>query len=89
MKGMSPDEIRALPASVDLATAGLAFGFGRTRSFELARSGEFPVRVIPVGRRPDGSPVKFRVPRSAILEELGIEDTRQPAPCSLTAVHDG
>lgn len=74
MRGLSPDEIRALPASVDLATAGLAFGFGRTKSFELARSGDFPVRVIVVGRRADGTPVKFRVPRSAIIETLGIED---------------
>lgn len=64
---MQRDELLALPVSVDLATAGRAFGLGRTRSYELARAGEFPCRVIPVGR-------KFRVPRSALLEALGIKD---------------
>jgi hypothetical protein len=61
------EELLALPVSVDLTTAGRAFGLGRTRSYELARAGQFPCRVILVGR-------KFRVPRSALLEALGIED---------------
>ena len=65
---MQKDELLALPVSVDLTTAGRAFGLGRTRAYELARSGKFPCRVIPVGR-------KFRVPRSALLEALGIEDS--------------
>lgn len=64
---MSKDELLALPVSVDLVTAGRAFGLGRTKSFELARAGEFPCRIIPVGR-------KYRVPRSAIFEALGVED---------------
>jgi len=64
---MQKEELLALPVSVDLTTAGRAFGLGRTRSYELARAGQFPCRVIPVGR-------KFRVPRSALLEALGIED---------------
>ena len=65
---MQKDELLALPVSVDLTTAGRAFGLGRTRAYELARAGQFPCRVIPVGR-------KFRVPRSALLEALGIEDS--------------
>jgi hypothetical protein len=74
---MQKDELLALPVSVDLATAGRAFGLGRTRSYELARAGEFPCRVIPVGR-------KFRVPRSALLEALGIKDnTADPEPATL------
>jgi hypothetical protein len=64
---MQKEELLALPVSVDLTTAGRAFGLGRTRSYELARAGQFPCRVIPVGR-------KFRVPRSALLEALGIKD---------------
>jgi hypothetical protein len=64
---MQKDELLALPVSVDLTTAGRAFGLGRTRAYELARAGQFPCRVIPVGR-------KFRVPRSALLEALGVED---------------
>lgn len=65
---MSVDELRTLPVSVDLVTAGRAFGLGRTKAFELVRSGTFPCRVIPVGNR-------YRVPRSAILEALGIDDS--------------
>lgn len=65
---MQKDELLALPVSVDLTTAGRAFGLGRTRAYELARAGQFPCRVIPVGR-------KFRVPRSALLEALGIADS--------------
>jgi hypothetical protein len=65
---MQKDELLALPVSVDLTTAGRAFGLGRTRAYELARAGQFPCRVIPVGR-------KFRVPRSALLEALGVEES--------------
>jgi hypothetical protein len=47
---MQKEELLALPVTVDLVTAGRAFGLGRTRSYELARAGEFPCRVIPVGK---------------------------------------
>ena len=67
---MSPAELLALPVSVDLATAGRAFGFGRTKSFELARLGEFPCRVIRVGSGPNP---KYRVSRSAIFAALDID----------------
>lgn len=68
---MDDEEYSTLPVSVDLATAGRAFGLGRTRAFELARAKEFPCQVIPVGRRADGSPAKYRVARAAIYEKLG------------------
>lgn len=68
---MSVDELLALPVSVDLVTAGRAFGLGRTKSFELARADEFPCRVLRVGH-------KFRVPRSAIFEALGITGDLRP-----------
>jgi hypothetical protein len=71
---MTTAELHAIPVSVDLVTAGRVFGLGRTRAFELARAGDFPCRVIPIGRRADGTPVKYRVPRSAIFEALGIDD---------------
>jgi len=63
---MTIDELLALPVSVDLTTAGRAFGLGRTKAFELASHDEFPCRVLRVGK-------KYRVPRSAILEALGID----------------
>jgi hypothetical protein len=69
---MSENELLALPVAVDLVTAGRAFGIGRTRAFELARTGEFPCRVLRVGQ-------KFRVPRTAIFEALGIESSMATA----------
>jgi hypothetical protein len=78
---MSVAEIRALPASVPFPLACRALNIGRTLGYELAKAGEFPVKVIPVGK-------KFKVPRSAIFKELGIidlEDTREPAAKQDTA----
>ena len=76
---MSMDELLSLPVSVDLTTAGRAFGLGRTKAFELARQECFPVRVLRVG-------AKYRVPRSAIFEALGIDPaaavSREPQPAA-------
>lgn len=57
---MSVEELQALPVTVDLATAGRAFGMGRTKSHELARAGEFPVEVLRLGR-------SYRVKRADLL----------------------
>jgi hypothetical protein len=62
---LTMEELLALPVSVDLVTAGRAFGIGRTKSFELAQQDEFPCRVLKIGK-------KYRVPRSAIFDALGI-----------------
>jgi hypothetical protein len=62
---MTMEELLALPVSVDLLTAGRAFGLGRTKAHEMAKAGGFPCRVLRVGNR-------YRVPRSAIFEALGI-----------------
>jgi hypothetical protein len=62
---MSLDELLALPVSVDLVTAGRAFGLGRTKAFQLAKESAFPCRVIRVG-------IKYRVPRSATFEALAL-----------------
>lgn len=66
---MSVDELRALPAAVPLAQACRALGIGHTKGYDLARKGEFPVRLLPVGN------AKYRAPRSAILEYLGVSET--------------
>lgn len=63
---MTADELAALPISVDIETAGRAFGIGRTRAHELARAGDFPCQVLRVG-------LKYRVSRSEICRALGIE----------------
>jgi len=45
------DAVRGLGATTDIETAGAILGIGRSKSYELARSGEFPVRVLRIGRR--------------------------------------
>lgn len=47
---MTPAELRALPVTVDVPTAGRAYGIGARHSYELARRGEFPVPVRHLGR---------------------------------------
>jgi hypothetical protein len=68
---LSVQEILALPAAVDVVSAGRAFGIGRTKSHELARAGEFPVPVIKIGST-------YRVRRADLLELLGIEPAKAP-----------
>ena len=76
---MTVEELQTLPVSVDLVTAGRAFGIGRTKAFELAKQDKFPCRVLRVGE-------KYRVPRSALFEALGIEPaavaSRDPQPAA-------
>jgi hypothetical protein len=60
--------IRALGAITDLPTAGAVFGLGRAMSYELARTGQFPVPIIRVGSR-------FKVPVAGILTTLGLPAT--------------
>lgn len=73
MPGMSVAELLALPISIDVATAGRAFGIGYGRARELARSGEFPCRVLRIGNR-------YRVPRSALLDALGFDPAAASEP---------
>ena len=63
--GLSLQELRALPAVVDLLTAARAFGVGRTRAYELAARGEFPCRVLRIGGT-------YRVPTADLLAVLGL-----------------
>jgi hypothetical protein len=67
--GLTVEEMRALPASLDLETGGRCFRIGRSKSYELARSGEFPVPLIKVGSR-------YIVRRSDVLAALGVADQR-------------
>src|SRR5688572_30762400 len=63
----TPDEIRSWPVTVDVPTAGRAFGLGRDESYRLARVGAFPVPVLRLGRF-------LRVTRGALLSALEITD---------------
>jgi len=75
-RGLTPAQIRALPAVIDLVTAGRALGIGRTKAYQLAQSGTFPCRVLRIG----GS---YLVPTADLLTLLGLT-TDQPTnqPCS-------
>jgi hypothetical protein len=73
---MSEQELHALPVSVPVATAGRAFGMSPQKSRELARSGDFPCRVIQVAAR-------YRVPKSALLAALGLDTPAGGAPPEL------
>jgi len=65
-------DVRALPLTVDLPTAGRAFGMSRDSAYRHARAGEFPVPIVRVGRG-------YRVTRAALLAALGIT-TATPDP---------
>ena len=67
----TPDEIRAWPVTVDVPTAGRAFGIGRDEAYRLAREGTFPVPVLRLGRY-------LRVTRAAVLAALGVPDSVPP-----------
>jgi excisionase family DNA binding protein len=43
------DQVRELPPAIDLMTAARVLGIGRTKAYELARAGEFPVHVVRIG----------------------------------------
>lgn len=62
---MTTDEVRDLPAVVDLPTAARALGLGRSAAYELVRIGEWPTPVIRLGRL-------IRVPSAPIRQLLGI-----------------
>ncbi|WP_345438122.1 DNA-binding protein [Actinoallomurus vinaceus] len=66
--GMSLAELGGLPTVVDLVTAGKALGLGRTKTYELAQAGEFPCRIIRVGK-------KYLVPTPELLALLGYQPT--------------
>lgn len=62
---LTRDELDRLPPVIDLATAGRALGIGRTKAYELARTDEFPCRVLRVGN-------SYRVPTAFLRELLGL-----------------
>jgi Helix-turn-helix domain len=62
----TPEAVRQLGLTTDVATAGAVLGIGRTKAYELAKSGEFPVAILRVGRR-------YLVPTNSLLALLGAE----------------
>ncbi|TDE10655.1 DNA-binding protein [Jiangella asiatica] len=50
-KPLAADELRDLPATIDVVTAGRFLGIGRQSSYALARTDDFPVKVHRLGGR--------------------------------------
>lgn len=75
MNALTRAELLALPAAVDLVTAGRALSLGRSKAYELAQRGEFPVRLLRLGNA-------YRVPTADLLDLLGVrpEDENGPRP---------
>jgi excisionase family DNA binding protein len=74
-RGWSEADVLALPVVVDLPTAGDVLEIGRSRVYEMARTGELP--TLRLGTR-------YKVTRRQLLEMLGIDaseagPTRPPA----------
>jgi len=62
---VNTDELRALPAVVDLRTAAAALDIGRTVAYELVRTGQWPTPILRLGCR-------IKVPTAPLLELLGV-----------------
>jgi len=67
VKKWTAAEIRLLPAVIDLITAGEILRIGRTKSYLLVKSGDFPVKV----RRVDG---RYKIATADICRYLEIND---------------
>ncbi|MDX3854204.1 hypothetical protein [Streptomyces sp. AK02-01A] len=64
-KGMSREELLALPVAVDLDTSNRALGLGRSKGYELAKRDAYPCRVLRLGNA-------YRVVTADLLKLLGL-----------------
>ncbi|MGV9424435.1 hypothetical protein ACWDO7_09140 [Streptomyces sp. NPDC003656] len=64
-KGMSREELLALPVAVDLDTGNRALGLGRSKGYELAKRGQYPCKVLRLGNA-------YRVVTADLLDLLGL-----------------
>ncbi len=48
--GMGREELLALPVAIDLDTGNRALGLGRSKGYELAKRGEYPCKVLRLGK---------------------------------------
>ncbi|WP_420080057.1 hypothetical protein ACN6AT_17240 [Streptomyces sp. JL4002] len=64
-KGMSREEVLSLPAAIDLDTSNRALGLGRSKGYELAKRGEYPCKVLRLGK-------SYRVVTADLVNLLGL-----------------
>ena len=62
---MTAEQLRALPAVIDVPTAAAALAIGRTAAYELVRSGRWPTPIVRLGHR-------IRIPTAPLLALLGM-----------------
>ena len=72
---MTVDQILALPVTVDVPTAGRAFGYGRRKSYELAAAGQLPVPVLWNGIKG----CRKTVNKADLMRALGMAYKDEPA----------
>jgi hypothetical protein len=60
------DTVRSLGTTTDIGTAAAILGIGRTKGYQLAKEGAFPVAVLRIGRR-------YVVPVPCLLKLLGAD----------------
>lgn len=76
VRGLTSDELLALPAVIDLETANRALMIGRSTGYGLAKQGAYPVKVLRLGNA-------YRVVTADLLRLLGLE--RQPSDGGIEA----
>jgi hypothetical protein len=66
VRGLTSDELLALPAVIDLDTSNRALMIGRSTGYGLAKKGEYPVKVLRLGN-------SYRVVTADLLKLLRLE----------------
>ncbi|MFF8895219.1 helix-turn-helix domain-containing protein [Brevibacterium casei] len=61
--------------TLSVPEAGLQIGIGRNKAYELAKLGQFPVRVLKIGSR-------YRVSRADLDRYLGVTEDTDPRPAA-------
>jgi hypothetical protein len=67
---LTASEVRALPAVVDVVTAGEILGIGRSVAYELVRTERFPTPVLRIGRQ-------IKIPTAYLIDLLGLSTGEQ------------
>jgi excisionase family DNA binding protein len=67
VKPLTLGDLQTLPPTIDLMTAARVLGIGRSKAYQLARDGEFPVRIIRIGDL-------YRVSTAELVRLLGAAD---------------
>lgn len=68
-RGMTREELLALPVAVDLDTANRALTIGRSTGYALAKRDQYPVTVLKFGNA-------YRVVTEELHQLLGIDQAR-------------